>query len=90
MEVAGIGGGGHARTQCKKYATGLRNVNPALKIRNYSTLGMRSGDLQARVYKQERRNLTLHEAQPSVKFRTAVRWCHVNETHVVQFDQSEH
>ena len=34
-------------------------------IKDYSTLGVRYRDLQARVYKQETRNLTLHEAQPS-------------------------
>ena len=32
---------------------------------DYSTLRVRYRDLQARVYKQETRNLTLHEAQPS-------------------------
>ena len=34
-------------------------------FKDYSTLGVRYRDLQARVYKQERTNLTLHEAQPS-------------------------
>ena len=34
-------------------------------IKDYSTLGVRYRDLQARVYKQETRNLTLQEAQPS-------------------------
>ena len=34
-------------------------------FRDYSTLGMRYRDLQAREYKKETRNLTLHEAQPS-------------------------
>ena len=35
-------------------------------FKDYSTLRVRYRDLQARVYKQETRNLTLHEAQPSV------------------------
>ena len=34
-------------------------------IEDYSTLRVRYRDLQARVYKQETRNLTLNEAQPS-------------------------
>ena len=34
-------------------------------FKDYSTLGVRYRDLQARVYKQETRNLPLHEAQPS-------------------------
>ena len=34
-------------------------------IKDYSTLEVRYWDLKARVYKQETRNLTLHEAQPS-------------------------
>ena len=34
-------------------------------IKDYTTLGVRYRDLQARVYKQEIRNLTVHEAQPS-------------------------
>ena len=34
-------------------------------FKDYSTLGVRYRDLQARVYEQETRNLTLHEAQPS-------------------------
>ena len=34
-------------------------------FKDYSTLGVRYPDLQARVYKQDTRNLTLHEAQPS-------------------------
>ena len=34
-------------------------------FKDYSTLRVRYRDLQARVYKQETRNLTLHEAQPS-------------------------
>ena len=36
-----------------------------LLVKGYSTLGVRYRDLQARVCKQETRNLTLHEAQPS-------------------------
>ena len=34
-------------------------------FKNYSTLGVCYRDLKARVYKQETRNLTQHEAQPS-------------------------
>ena len=34
-------------------------------LKDYSTLGVHYRDLQARVHKQETRNLTLHEAQPS-------------------------
>ena len=34
-------------------------------IKDYSTLGVRYRDLQARVYKQGTRNLTLYEAKPS-------------------------
>ena len=42
-------------------------------IKDYSTLGVRYRDLQARVYKQGTRNLTLHEAvaEYSVKFRVS-------------------
>ena len=35
-------------------------------IKDYSTLGVHYRNLQARVHEQETRNLTLHEAQPSV------------------------
>ena len=40
------------------------NTNCVL-MKGYSTLGVHYRDLQARVHKQETRNLTLHEAQPS-------------------------
>ena len=43
----------------------LRNPRNLLRIKDYSTLGVRYRDLQPQVYKQETRNLTLHEAQPS-------------------------
>jgi hypothetical protein len=36
-----------------------------LIFKDYSTLGVHYRDLQARVHEQERRNLILHEAQPS-------------------------
>ena len=50
------------------YMTGLPKscrLHLRFLFKDYSTLGVRYRDLPARVYKQETRNLTLHEAQPS-------------------------
>ena len=49
-------------------------VNSIILFKDYSTLGVHYRDLQARVHEQETRNLTLHEAECSVKFRVSCSW----------------
>ena len=46
-----------------------------LVFKDYSALGVRYRDLQARVYKQKSRNLTLYEAQPRAVLNFEILVC---------------